>query len=301
MEVILAEHAGFCFGVKRAVDMLEGELAAADGRLPIFTWGPIIHNDEVVRDFSSRGVRAVESLKELEEAAGEKDAGKTPRGIVVIRAHGVPREISQAIGDAGFAVVDATCPFVKRIHGIVESAGREGRSVIVVGDPSHPEVEGIVSWVSAAPGIAVRVVETAEQADRLDLPKGTSVTVVAQTTFRATKFQEIVEIIRGKEYDVNIAGTICSATEERQSEAKALAARVDAMIVVGSARSSNTRKLYEICESLCPHTTFVHTPEDHRFDIPEGARRVGITAGASTPQKIIEEVLKNVRSGQEFH
>lgn len=296
MEVILAEHAGFCFGVKRAVDTLTEEIRKHAGAVPIYTWGPIIHNDEVVRSFEEQGVRAVESLEELRALA--EAAGDVP-GILVIRSHGVSRAVMLKITDLGFTVVDATCPFVKRIHGIVEEAGKQGRTVIVVGDPVHPEVQGIVGWTAGEGG--VQVVADAEAAAALDLPGGSRVTVVAQTTYRVTKFQEIVEIIKQKEYDVNVADTICNATEERQREAEALASSADAMIVVGGAHSSNTRKLYEICTRLCPRTDFVHTPEDLRLTWPSSVRRVGITAGASTPQKIIEEVVNYVRGQQEFH
>ncbi len=297
MEVILAEHAGFCFGVNRAVDTLKEEIRQYGDDVPIYTWGPIIHNEEVVRSFEEQGVRAVETIGELQTLA-DTAQGKEP-GIVVIRSHGVSRDVMQGITELGFRVVDATCPFVKRIHQIVEKAGEEDRIVIVVGDPGHPEVQGIVGW-SAGEG-AVRVVADAEAAEELDLPRTSRVTIVSQTTYRVTKFQEIVEIIKQKEYDVNIADTICNATEERQREAEALAASVDAMIVVGGAHSSNTRKLYEICARLCPRTDFVHTPEDLRLTWPSSVQRVGITAGASTPQKIIEEVVNYVRGQQEFH
>lgn len=291
MEVIVAAHAGFCFGVKRAVEMLSGEVDKAEGaHSSILTWGPIIHNDDVVASFAARGVETVESLEELE--------GREP-GTVIIRAHGVPKQITEALTDRGFNVVDATCPYVKHIHEIVSSESAKGRKILVIGDPAHPEVQGIVSF--AADDNGVRVIGSPEEAQALDLPPGEAVTVVAQTTFRVNKFQEIVAIIRGKEYDINVVDTVCRATQERQKEAEELSRSVDAMIVVGGAHSSNTRKLYEICSGLCPHTSFVHSPKDMHPDIPENARRIGITAGASTPQKIIEEVAGYVRTGQEFH
>ncbi|MBR4528870.1 MAG: 4-hydroxy-3-methylbut-2-enyl diphosphate reductase [Lachnospiraceae bacterium] len=288
-EVILAKHAGFCFGVRRAVELLEKELQQEDRQGSLHTWGPIIHNDTVVGEFAARGVSVIGEVSGL----GEGDR-------VVVRAHGIPKDVGEAIAASGAVVIDATCPFVKRIHEIVARESAEGRTILVVGDPKHPEVQGIVSWADPERG-GVIVLETPEDARRLDLPAGCPVTVVAQTTFRVNKFQEIVEIVRGKEYDVNVADTVCNATGERQREAESLAAGVDAMIVVGDAASSNTRKLYEICSAACPHTYYVHTPADLPDAFPEGVSRVGITAGASTPQKIIEEVVKYVRSGQEFH
>nr|MCR4764532.1 4-hydroxy-3-methylbut-2-enyl diphosphate reductase [Lachnospiraceae bacterium] len=216
MEVILAEHAGFCFGVKRAVELLEQEITEHGGELPIYTWGPIIHNEEVVREFAAKGVRVLESKEQLADAAG--------KGTVVIRAHGVPQETERQIRENGFDVIDATCPFVKRIHGIVQDAAAEGQRIIVVGDPGHPEVQGIVSRAGGHTASNVCVVETAEEARQIGFPAGSRVTVVAQTTFHVNKFQEIVAIIKTKEYDVNIAATICSATDERQKEAAELAA-----------------------------------------------------------------------------
>ncbi|MCR5094519.1 MAG: 4-hydroxy-3-methylbut-2-enyl diphosphate reductase [Lachnospiraceae bacterium] len=297
MEVILAQHAGFCFGVKRAVEILDGELAGGAGKR-IYTWGPIIHNEAVVESYAARGVRAVDSLDELDRLLSETGEDADP-GVLVIRSHGVSKAVFEGLEKRGLTVVDATCPFVKRIHRAVQEAAEQGRTVIVTGDPAHPEVEGIVGWAAYAP---VYVVSTPEEAEKLALPVGTPVTVVSQTTFRVTKFQEIVEIIQEKEYDVNIVGTICNATEERQKEAQELSGRMDAMIVVGGAHSSNTRKLFEICSRICPQTSFIHTPEDlSGLSWPDEVRRVGITAGASTPQKIIEEVVNYVRSGQEFH
>ena len=278
MEVILAESAGFCFGVKRAVETVY-EQAAGGGR--IYTYGPIIHNEEVVSDLEKKGVRVLkeEELDDLQE------------GTVIIRSHGVPREVQRRIRERSLVCVDATCPFVKRIHKIVEKESRAGKQIVIIGNPGHPEVEGIMGW-SETPAI---VIETAQEAENLHVSGDRDICLVSQTTFNYNKFQELVEIIQKKGYNVNVVNTICNATEERQAEAKVIASQVDAMIVIGGNHSSNTKKLYEICRKECENTCFIQTLDGLRLDFPDSVIRVGITAGASTPNNIIEEVQNYVR------
>jgi len=282
MEVILAEHAGFCFGVTRAVDEVYKQIDKASGK-KIYTYGPIIHNETVVSDLEKKGVRVVESPEDL------KTIGD---GILIIRSHGIRKEIHEKIKDMGIEYVDATCPFVKRIHNIVEKESAEGKTIIVVGSATHPEVDGIVSYVSGP----VYVIETLEEAERIQFPEGTELYIVSQTTFNQNKFQEIVEKFSNSRYNVNVVNTICSATEERQTEAEDIAARVDAMIVIGGAHSSNSRKLYEICSKKCANTYFIQTLDDLHLELPKAVKLVGITAGASTPKNIIEEVQNYVRT-----
>ena len=278
MEVILAESAGFCFGVKRAVETVY-EQAAGGGR--IYTYGPIIHNEEVVSDLEKKGVRVLkeEELDDLQE------------GTVIIRSHGVPREVQRRIRERSLVCVDATCPFVKRIHKIVEKESRAGRQIIIIGNPGHPEVEGIMGW-SETPAV---IIESEKEAENFFCPEEKDICLVSQTTFNYNKFQELVEIIQKKGYNVSVANTICNATEERQAEAKLIASQVDAMIVIGGTHSSNTRKLYEICRKECEYTCFIQTLDDLQLDFPDSVFRVGITAGASTPNYIIEEVQNYVR------
>ena len=279
MEVVLAKSMGFCFGVKRAVETVY-EQAGKDE--DIYTYGEIVNNEEVVEDLRRKGVKVIEGREEL---------GKIKSGTVIIRAHGVAREVYEQIAAQGLTLIDATCPFVKRIHQIVESESEAGRQIVVVGSPLHPEVEGIVGWCKN-PAVIIETVEDAEaflpEADK-------AFCVVSQTTFNYKKFQDIVEIIQKKVYNVNIAKTICNATEERQREAKEIAASVDAMIVIGGRHSSNTRKLYEICSMECARTYFIQTLDDLHLELPKSVRLVGITAGASTPNNIIEEVQNYVR------
>ena len=221
----------------------------------------------------------------------DTDLDRLEDGTVIIRSHGVPREVCGRIEKQGLTCVDATCPFVKRIHTIVEQESRAGKQIIVIGNPGHPEVEGIMGW-SETPAI---VIESEKEAQNLDCPPGKDICLVSQTTFNYNKFQELVEIIQKKGYNISVANTICNATEERQAEAKLIASQVDAMIVIGGTHSSNTAKLYEICRRECENTCFIQTLDDLQLDFPESVFRVGITAGASTPNYIIEEVQNYVR------
>ena len=279
MEVVLAECAGFCFGVKRAVDTVYEQVKKGK---TIYTYGPIVHNEEVVRSLEEQGVKVLES---------EEGLRSLKEGSVIIRAHGVPPGIYDILEQKGLECIDATCPFVKRIHQIVADASREGQHIVIAGNGGHPEVEGIRSRCSGA----VSVLESVEEAARFQPPEGKRLCLVAQTTFNYNKFQSIVEIFEKKGYNVTVVNTICNATEERQTQARRIAAMVDAMIVIGGKHSSNTRKLYEICKEKCVSTHFIQTLEDLHLELPKTAALVGITAGASTPNNIIEEVQNYVR------
>ena len=282
MEVRLAECAGFCFGVKRAVDTVYEQLKTGK---TIYTYGPIVHNEEVVKDLEEKGVGVIENKEELLKMPAEQAC------TVIIRAHGVPKEIYDIIESKGFECVDATCPFVKRIHRIVEKAGDEGKHVVIVGNPGHPEVEGIKGWCMGP----VTILETPEEAEAFCANEGEKICIVSQTTFNYNKFQYIVEIFQKKGYNDSVVNTICNATEERQRSARVLAAEADVMIVIGGRHSSNTRKLYEICSRECANTYFIQTLDDLHLELPKSVRLVGITAGASTPNKLIEEVQNYVR------
>ncbi|MEZ3428024.1 MAG: 4-hydroxy-3-methylbut-2-enyl diphosphate reductase [Lachnospiraceae bacterium] len=278
MEILAAKSMGFCFGVKRAVETVYGQIGKGD----IYTYGAIVNNEEVVEELREKGVRVIENRTAL---------AKVKNGTIVIRAHGVARDIYEQIERQGLTLVDATCPFVKRIHGIVEEESKKGRQIVVIGNQGHPEVEGIVGWCRTQ----AIVIDTAEEAENFMPEEGKELCIVSQTTFNYNKFHYIVEIFKKKVYNVTVANTICNATEERQREAKEIAASVDAMIVIGGRHSSNTRKLYEICSKECPHTYFIQTLDDLHLERPKAVSLVGITAGASTPNKIIEEVQNYVR------
>lgn len=285
MEVILAKSAGFCFGVKKAVEKVYEQIETGK---KIYTFGPIIHNEEVVKDLERRGVTIIEK---------EEDLDALTEGTVIIRSHGVPRRIYDRITEGNLECVDATCPFVKRIHRIVERESREGKKIIIIGDAGHPEVEGIKGWSVTEPCI----IESAEEAEAFtdnpenEIYKTKEICIVSQTTFNYNKLKDLVEIFLQKGYNANVANTICNATEERQTEAKSIASQVGMMIVIGGTHSSNTRKLYEICKEECENTYFIQTLEDLHLELPKAASPVGITAGASTPNNIIEEVQNYVR------
>ena len=280
MEITVAKTAGFCFGVKRAVEKVYDQIAT--GKKPIYTYGPIIHNEEVVQDLEEKGVQVINSKEEL-EALNE--------GVVVIRSHGVGREIYELLERQGLELVDATCPFVKKIHKIVREQCEAGRRVIIVGNEHHPEVEGIKGWGNEY----TLAVESLEEFENLALRPDEKLCIVAQTTFNYNKFQDLVEKISKTYYDILVLNTICNATQERQVEARQIASQVDVMIVIGGKNSSNTQKLYEICRRECKHTYYIQTLEDFKPEITGTVRSVGITAGASTPNQIIEEVHTNVR------
>ena len=280
MEGIVAKTAGFCFGVKRAVEQVYEQIEKAER--PVYTFGPIIHNEQVVEDLAQKGVRVIDTEEELETV---RDA------IVIIRSHGVGKHIYDLLERNGVTVVDATCPFVKKIHRIVQEQQAAGRRVIIVGNPDHPEVQGIRGWGDEG----TLVVENADQIENLPVSTKDKLCVVAQTTFNYNKFQDLVEKFEKKGYDILVLNTICNATQERQVEAKRIASEVDAMIVIGGRNSSNTQKLYEICRKECKNTYFIQTLGDFNPECVNSVRSVGITAGASTPNQIIEEVHTNVR------
>ena len=282
MNVELAKTAGFCFGVKRAVDTVYKQIEKHQSE-KIFTYGPIIHNEEVIKDLRSHGVEVLSDEEELKTVDAD---------VVVIRSHGVAKYIYDIMDERGITCVDATCPFVKKIHKIVAEESAKGSYIVIIGIGEHPEVEGIRGWA----GEQVTVIQTPKDAERFELPeKEQKVCIVAQTTFNYNKFKELVEIISKKRYDIVVLNTICNATKERQTEARQIAARVDAMVVIGDKRSSNTQKLFEICKEECLNTYYIQTLDDLDINQLRSVESVGITAGASTPNKIIEEVQNNVR------
>ncbi|SDZ80101.1 4-hydroxy-3-methylbut-2-enyl diphosphate reductase [Pseudobutyrivibrio sp. ACV-2] len=276
MNVILAESAGFCFGVQRAVDVVEKQIN--EGTSPLYTYGPIIHNEEVVKKFEANGVKVIE----------EGTANEYAPGTVIIRSHGVTRAVEEDLKNMGHTIIDATCPFVKKIHRAVDEHSKAGEHIVIIGNPDHPEVRGIVGWIN---GSDYTVIPHEQSAKDFSVNTQKSICIVSQTTFNHNKFQELVEIIKQKGYHIIVLNTICDATNKRQVEAAEIAAKVDAMLVIGSKNSSNTQKLYEICKTKCNNTYYIQTADDMPSEL-RSIESVGITAGASTPNNIIEEVQK---------
>lgn len=270
MVVVKAEKGGFCFGVRRAVDAV---FRCAQGDAPVFTWGPIIHNAQVVDRLRSIGVRSTE------------DIGAIPPGAtVVIRSHGVSRDVFHRCEERGLLVEDATCPCVKRIQDKVRDCDEKGLPVIIIGEREHPEVEGIGGWS----GGDTYVVSSEE--DVAALPHLDAACIVAQTTTPQLRWERLVELLREKVKEPEVYPSICHATAERQREAEELAARADCVVVVGGKHSSNTKKLYEICRRIRPNTWWVEDASELPADGFGGCQSVGIVSGASTPDWIIEEV-----------
>ena len=281
-EVKVAKSAGFCFGVKRAVEMVYSE--AAKGK-KVYTLGPSIHNEQVVNDLEKKGVNVINSVNDIKD--GENIT-------VIIRSHGISEDIYNQLKAKKVNIVDATCPFVAKIHRIVQEKYKEGNQIVIIGNENHPEVEGINGWCENN----AYIIESTSEAEKLSLDYEKKVCIVAQTTFNYKKFKDIVDILSKKSYDINVMNTICNATEERQTEAGTIAEQSDAMLVIGGKHSSNTQKLYEICKSKCSDTYFIQTLDDLDLKKLQSFRSVGITAGASTPNNIIKEVQTYVRNEQ---
>ena len=282
MRVEVAKTAGFCPGVKRAVDMVE---AAARSGVPTVTYGPIIHNRHVVERFAGMGVHEISHFSEV-----------TPGTQVIIRSHGVSRAVYEGLEAQGTVIQDATCPYVKRIHNIVSEAEEQGRTPIIIGIPTHPEVEAIAGWCQDP-----HVFENAEALEKWLLGDDTRqhmpLIMVSQTTSTEKLWKNCVETIKKLCTNCEIFDTICSATEKRQSEAARLAQRCESMIVIGDRNSSNTKRLREICSEVCKHTCLIDSGADLSAADYIGKSSVGITAGASTPQWIIKEVY-NIMSDE---
>ena len=287
MKIIRSPHAGFCFGVRRAVDLLLGALDKNESR--IFTLGKLIHNDDFNREMKERGV----------ETISEENLGSVPaeNSLVFIRAHGCPRSVYDKLDSLGLKYVDATCPYVKKIHRIVAEEGRKGLFIILIGDAAHPEVRGIVGQMEGCPHTVC--------ADRKGLEsflEGFDVTrpcaMLAQTTVEVSVWNECRLLAEEKLGSLTVHSTICSATEERQKDAERIAKEADLMLVIGGRDSSNTKKLVRVSERFCP-TYLVSNAADLEGseDIKKQFRpasTVGLTAGASTPDRIIEEVINKM-------
>jgi 4-hydroxy-3-methylbut-2-enyl diphosphate reductase len=275
MKVIVAKHCGFCFGVKRATQIAFEAAEKASGNT--YSLGPIIHSPQVVERLEKMGVKVLQDTSELKE------------GTVIIRSHGVTESEMEKISQQGLELVDATCPFVKKAQGFVKLLSDSGYDVVVVGDPDHPEVEGLLSYAKG------RVFVVSSVSAAAALPQLHKIGIVAQTTQSFENFRSIVSECLNKGSEIRVFDTICDATTVRQDEAKELAASVDVMIVIGGVNSANTRRLAEICHSIQPGTHHVESVDQLDpawFSIGD---IVGVTAGASTPKWLIDEVVSRIK------
>jgi len=274
MKIILADSAGFCFGVKRATQLA---FEAAEDNCPICSLGPIIHSPQVVEKLEAKGVKVVEKVEDIEE------------GTVIIRSHGITAGELADIHARNLKPVDATCPFVKKAQDYATLLCSEGYKVVLVGERDHPEVQGIISYTRDS---KVAVVADAEEAQRL--PNATKIGIVAQTTQSFENLRQVTEVCLDKSKEVRVFNTICDATSVRQEEARRIARQAELMLVVGGFNSANTTRLAQICRELQSRTYHVETAEQIATEWFDGVETVGITAGASTPRWIIDEVVERV-------
>lgn len=271
-KITVAQSAGFCFGVKRAIEMAYQQI---ENQEKTYSYGPLIHNKEVTGDLEKKGLTIIENLDNIFQ------------GAILVRSHGVGKALYDAVEEKGLPVVDGTCPFVKKIHSIVKENHDANKGIIIAGSSQHPEVVGINGWCENA----AKIIETPEEATALDLQDGAEYIIVVQTTFRQSRFDEIVAELKKKNIHLLVFNTICSATEKRQAEAVSLSQNVDKMIVIGDKKSSNTQKLVEICRKNCENTVHIETICDLVLNNFSKNDKIGITAGASTPPAIIKEVV----------
>lgn len=277
MEVLLAEEFGFCFGVERAVDMVEE--AVTDGGT-IRSLGALIHNAQEMERLETKGVTTINTPAEADRET-----------VAVIRAHGVTPQVQRELEERAARVIDATCPFVTRVQHLAERAARDGRDVVVAGNPDHPEMIGVVGY---APDNTYVVRDATEVAA---LPPLHAPLVVSQTTIKLQTFLEVAEAVRERaDAEPQIVNTICSATRDRQDAARALAGEVEAFYVIGGRHSSNSVKLLAVCKEQCEKSFLIETPAEINPHDLEGITRVGVTAGASTPNWLIDQVVERLRS-----
>lgn len=275
MEILIAEHAGYCYGVKRAVETALKNLEKYKD-CDVYSLGPLIHNDQAVEVLNGKGLKVIDDISKIES------------GIVIIRSHGVGKKIYDYAKAKGIHLVDATCPFVKKIQKIVYKMHESGNNIIIIGDKNHPEIIGINGWCEDF-GIIGKSISEFQEVEFKDEKH----IVVVQTTMNHKKYEDIKEFLGMKIKDVEFNNTICLATQKRQSSSVELSKKVDAMIVIGGKHSSNTKKLAEICKENSV-TYLIETISDLDINEVSSYKKVGIAAGASTPDFVINEVIKKL-------
>lgn len=274
-KVIIADNAGFCFGVKRAMNMAWEELISNKDK-KVYALGPLIHNKQAVSKYEEKGLITVDSMEQIEDGNLE----------MVIRSHGVAKKIYDEAEIRKIDIIDTTCPFVKKIHQIVNKNYKEGKQVLVLGDKDHPEIIGINGWCMDKAIIA----KTLEDAKKIDFNRKQKYMVVAQTTMNEKEFEKIIDYINSIDLNIEIENTICSATRVRQQSARDLSEKVDVMVVIGGKHSSNTQKLVKICEEVVD-TLAIETSEELKNVDFNSYEIIGVTAGASTPDWIIQDTI----------
>jgi 4-hydroxy-3-methylbut-2-en-1-yl diphosphate reductase len=277
MEIIIADNSGLCYGVKRALQLAHQTRRRRQGE--VLTLGELIHNPLAIADLEKKGIRAV------------PDPGSIRAGIVIIRSHGVAPAVYRALKKKQIEIVDATCPIVKKIQRLVESLAKKGEEIIIVGNPEHPEIKGLVGY-SGGRG---RIIENEGGARQLPYRKKRF--VLAQSTQDPFLFGRVVAALLEKTGELGVYNTVCRSTQTRQRSASELAARVDTLFIVGGKNSSNTHKLYQISKRVQPNTHFIESASQITARLLRGAKIIGISGGASTPPEAIEEAVARIRNG----
>lgn len=283
MEVILGKTAGFCYGVKRAVDEAKKELELE--KKEVYCLGKIVHNENVVENLKKKGLRVIAKIEDAKDK-------------VIIRAHGVEKEVYKKAKELNLKLVDLTCPKVLKIHKIVEEYTNKGFFILLVGNKKHPEIIGIKSYCSKNAFIIEDKADIDLSIENIKKSEIKDVLVISQTTYNSKKFDDIVKIVKENlnqnEYNINVNKTICPATEFRQKETEEIAKEVDYMIIVGDKKSSNTNKLYEIAKRYCEKTVFIDNIKQLNIQEVKRTNKVGIMAGASTPEEDIKIVFEKI-------
>ena len=280
MEFTIAKSAGFCFGVKRAIDSAYKYLEENQGK--VYSIGPLIHNEIVTNDLKAKGLIELNDIDVIKNLKNEN---------IIIRTHGIEKDTFEILKRNGNNIIDLTCPFVSKIHKLVDEYSKNAYKVIVIGDKEHPEVKGIVSY--AKNGIDVVINES--DVNKLKIDRNDKVFIVFQTTTNALNAEKLVDILTKLFYNYKLVNTICNATQNRQDETARLSKECDVMLIIGSRTSSNTRKLFEIASLYCKKTYLLSDKSDTKNINIEKNSKVGVSAGASTPVYLVEEILKNVR------
>ena len=282
--ITLAEHSGFCYGVKTALQKTLKTVEEYEGTgRRVYTFGPIIHNDDVVNDLNMRGVQICSA-----PGSTEKDAA------VIIRSHGVPASVEAALRDSCGQLIDATCPHVKKIHRLADDAYHEGRTIVVIGDAGHPEVQGIDGWCGNEAVIFSDPAEIERPKNLARLNRAEEILAVAQTTLNRNVWDACTEALLRRYPRAQLRCTICSATSSRQTACRRVAEISDAMVVIGGRSSSNSRKLYEIASEVCENTYFIENTSHLPLKDIAKYNKIGVSAGASAPERIIKEVISNM-------
>ncbi len=276
MEIIIAKNSGLCYGVKRAIQIAKETLSQEKGK--VFTLGDLIHNPQVIADLEQQGIRSLEDLDCLTE------------GTVIIRSHGVSPEIYKKIEEKNIKIVDATCPIVKRIQRLVEALAQDEEEIVIVGNKNHPEIRGLIGY-SQGKGI---IIESESQAQKM--PKKKRRAVLVQSTQDMNLFQNVVALLIEKTEELKIFNTICQSTQTRQKSTSELASRVDTLFIIGGKNSSNTHKLYQISKRVLPNTHFIESSAQITSEMLKGAKKIGLSGGASTPPEAIEEAVVRIKS-----